>query len=362
VLFVVGKTGVDSPAAVEKALEGAAGEVDLLAMRPAGDKWEPVNGKLSLAGGGGAIAGAIGSGQGGGPEPQAGATDPVNAYFDMLDFTRSQSWGRKFTTDAAERGRVEALLKQSWGELPAEVQQAIGQLPKVWADVRKRWADSSDARKEEQRAHWRVQLLLPTTLYPPLEATETFRGKNDTVILEYPGGWIQDQQEAEGTQYLYIGPPGGQASWQQVLDPAATPPGALFVVTPLTDEIKGFGTFLNGAKAIAKQFVVGNAPDMKQIAEFDLGKGGAIVAYAGRYPGQAEDKFYWVGCVQYGSGNVFIARIGGTVAQAAELVPAYFHILSTLELHPRDAGGGEGAMAVSLATSIIGNAVAATNW
>jgi len=361
ILLTVGKTGVDSPQAVDQALAGQSGAAHVLVMRPGTDKFEPYECDIALgaAGGGGLGGTALGG---------TSVDSSVTAYFDMLDFVRTQAWGRNVTTPTRERQRVSALLEQNWGEMDPKVQEAIQNMPQTWAAVRNAWAGLSDPKKAEQREYWRNQLLQPSQILPPLEDPEKFRGKNDTVAFEYPAEWVQEQTEQEGSQYLFVAPPKTQiSSLDQVVNASSSPAGALFVITPITDEMKQLNTYLEGARWVAQQYVTGGASGMKEIGTLDMGDSGAIITLRGNLPGQREEKFFWVGAVRYGSDYVFIGRMGGPTAQAETLVPAFYNMITTMQLNPPagTSGGGtsaEGAAAVDLAASVIGNAVAATNW
>lgn len=401
VLLPVGHQGVDSPAAVEQALAGKA-SAEILLMRPGGNKYEALKVTLEIpaasvpassvkpsevqsklqaleathqAGllsdeeyarkkaellGSAAAEPTVSVSQGEGIVPgESSPGDPVNAYFDMLDFVRTQAWERPTITSAAGRQRVAALLKESEAELGPQVKSAIQQIPHVWAALQKRWAESSAEKRAEQREFWRTQLLLPNQIVPPPENTETFHARGDTVQFDYPSGWIQAQTEGEGTPLLYLGPPATETSWEQVLDGANSPPGVLFAIAPI-DEVEGMG-FLDTARGIAQRYVTGNAPEMKEVQALNLGKG-ALVSFVGRFPGQTEEKFYWVGVVPVGSEHFLVGRFGGTAAQAETLLPAFLNVLATLEIKPPDDSEELRSLTIGLATSIIGNAVVSTNW
>jgi hypothetical protein len=365
IICVVGGTPVNTPEGVAQAVEGKSGSVVVAALRAVDNQFQLVNCTLALSSGGGAAPTP-----GAGPTPVgegaagAGLDAIVSAYFDMLDFSRTQAWGRQVSTPAQERANVAARLQEAWGQLDPQVQGALGQIPGAWAGVQKNWGAASEQQRAEHRARWQQSLLLPNQLLPPPANVEEFRATSDGVILEYPTGWLAEQTESEGSQYLYLGPPGTQASWNEVINPQASPAGALFVVTPITEELKSVGSFVDGARLIARQFVTMGAAEMKEIGVLDLGNSGAVVSYAGRFPGQQEDKFFWVGSVRYGSEYVFVGRLGGPVSQAEVLLPAFDNMLNTLQLNPAESasGGDYGAATVDYYASKCGNIAVSGGW
>jgi hypothetical protein len=292
------------------------------------------------------------------PKPSG---DPLTAYFDMLDFMRTQAFGRPVSTPAADRQRLAALLQQADAKTQQNVTQGLQPVPQLWAELQQKWQAADEAKRGEQREHWGKQLLLPTFLYPPPLETESFKGRNDRVVFEHPKGWVVTQTEAEGNQYLYLGPEGTQTTWEQVLDPAKSPPGALFAVMPLPAELKGV-KYLEGARMAAREYVTTGGANMTEINAVDLGEG-AIITLRGRFPGQNEDRFFWVGVVKYGPDYILAGRLGGPVAQAETLVPAFSHMVMTMELNPPEGGdGGYGGAMVDYYTSRVGNIVAASSW
>ena len=292
--------------------------------------------------------------------PTPGA-DPLSAYLDMLDFIRTQAFGRPVSTPPADRQRLAALLEQADAQARQNVLQALQPVPQVWVELQQKWNAADETVRAEQRQHWAKQMLLPTFVYPPPLDVQTFRGRNDRVVFEHPKGWIVAQTEAEDAQYLYLGPGGIETTWDRVLDPAGSPPGALFVVMPTPAEVAGVN-YVDAARMAAQQYVAIAGANMTEINATDL-TGGAIITLRGRYPGQAEDRFYWVGVVKYGPDSILAGRLGGPVSQAESLVPAFSHVVMTMELNPPDAGdGGYGGAMVDYYTSRLGNIVVSSSW
>ncbi len=272
--------------------------------------------------------------------PTGGAAgDPLTAYLDMLDFVRSEAWGRQLATPPAERQRLAQLLQEADAETRQAVEQELAQVPPVWADLQRKWAAADDQRKAEQRELWRKQVLLPSFVYPPPLETETFRAPDDRVVFERPKDWIMAQAEDEGTQYLYMGPPGTETTWEQVADPAASPPGAFFAILPLPDELRNVEP-AEGVRILAQQYVCPPGANMSEVGAEPLGDG-VVLTLRGTYPGSQEERFYWVGLVKYGPDHLLAGRLGGPLSKADQLVPVFAHMIMTMELNPPTGGGDE---------------------
>lgn len=304
---------------------------------------------------------AGGTGGGGATPLPSPSADPLTAYLDMLDFMRAEGFGRPVTTPPADRQRLAALLQQADAQTKQNVTQGLQPVPGIWAGLQEKWKAAGEDKRAEQRRYWAAQLLSPTFVYPPPLDTETFKGRNDRVTFEYPKGWVVAQTEAEGNQYLYLGPSGTQTSWDRVLDRALSPPGALLVIMPLPAELKGV-KHVEGARLAAREYVTTAGAEFSEICAVDLGEG-AIIALRGRYPGQAEERFCWVGVVKYGADSVLAGRLSGPVSEALTLVPAFSHLVMTMELKPPEgADGGYGGAMVDYYTSRLGNTVAGAAW
>lgn len=308
---------------------------------------------------GGAVGGAISGTPGGAALPKPSG-DPFTAYFDMLDFMRSQAWGKPCQTAASDRQRLLTLLQQADAQTKQNVSQGLQGVPQAWAELQKKWAAAAEPARAQQREFWRKQLLLPTFVYPPPLELDTFKGRNDRVVFEHPRGWVVAQAEDEGTQYLYLGPPGTQTTWEQVLNPAQSPPGALFVIMPLPAELKNV-SYIEGARLVARQYVATQGADFTELSAEKLGDG-AILALRGTYPGSNEQRFFWVGLVKYGPDQVLAGRLGGPVALADQLVPAFSHMVMTMELNPPGGDGGYGSAMVDYYTSRLGNIAVSSGW
>jgi hypothetical protein len=294
---------------------------------------------------------------------QAGpGADLVKSYFDMLDFCRTQAWGHPSSTPAAERQRVTIMLQEHWGELDAQTQAGILALPGVWAQLQKNWQTAGEADRTRQRALWRDQLLMPGNLYPPPPNPQQFSAEGNVVRFEYPGDWSGGMTEIEGTPFLFIGPGGSQANWQQVFDAPNAPPGALFALAEIPAEMQD-ATYAEGARHLARLLMPGGA-HLREVQMQPIGEVGAILTVAGKFPGQEEEKFFWIGVTRFDDGRIIAGRLGGPVSQAATLLPGFTWMLSTLEVKPPAAAGGGGGVAGAWETaySRVGVAITKNIW
>ncbi len=361
VIFAVGTTGVDSAEKAAAALRGAAGDVLLTVASQATGEWKAVQYTLKLGpaapGGGGAPVVPPG-----GPAEPAGLGDPISAYFDMLDFTRTQAWGRPCATPTPERERVAGLVLAGWNQLGAAGQATIMQIPQVWESVRQQWAGADEARKKDLVQAWGRNLLLPNMLYPPPTALQAYRSPGGEVALQYPAGWVVAQQQVAGVPMLALAPPGTETTWEKMLDAPNSPPGALLALVQKDAQLAALPGYAAGVRLLAQLLFKEGLAGFKEIGVIDLGNQGAVITYLGRFPGQQEDKFYWMGAVPFGSSAIVVGRFGGPVAQAEQLVPALHHILGSLKLTPpRPAGGGvQGTW--DAAWSRVGVAITKSIW
>lgn len=335
-IFLVGQTPVDTAEKAVAALKAAQGEVELPGMQFANDDYTAKTFKLKMTG---AATGTIGQAplNDNAPVPPQTST-PLAAYFDMMDFIRSQAWGRKVVTPAAERQRVALQLQTV--ELDRQSAALLLQIPQAWSAVQNKWKGWNDTQKSKQKAEWYAQLLQPGGLYPPPASPQQFTAPQGLgVAFQYPGDWTGGWTEGDGTPLLFLGPGAGQAQWEQVLDTPNSPPGALFTLATVTADMKNM-TYLQGAHYLAKLLIPQGLQSLKVIQELPIGDTGAVITLTGKFPGQSEDKFYWIGVVKFGDSQVFAGRLGGPVKQAETLIPAFSYMLQTLQLTPPQAAGG----------------------
>ncbi|MBN1477017.1 hypothetical protein JXA47_09700 [Candidatus Sumerlaeota bacterium] len=289
--------------------------------------------------------------------------DPVAAYFDMMDAIRTEAWGRSVVTPPAERERVRAYLQQSWGEIEPQMQSAIMQLPSIWEAMRTRWFQISEAERAALRDQWRLQLLEPTQIVPPLAQTQTYRANDGSLTFEYPADWLGDETTAEGSYFLFLRPPGYSATWEQAFNPATSPPGLLLAVLPMDDEIRASGSCLAAARLVARNALTPSLPDAREIDAVDLGGEGAILTCVSGNTAPTQGWFHWIIVAPFGPDRYIAVRMGGAIAQAESLVPALCHVLNTVDVNPPGvAGTSEGNLAVDVAVGQISNQVMGESW
>lgn len=342
VMMNVGASVILTAQEAAKALKAAQGEVQVIVMTQKGDEdWEPIQYTLKLEGAadGGQVA----------PQPvqdgmAAVTDDPITCYFDLMDFIRSQAWNRQIVTPPQERQRVAMLVQQFANEMSQQDQMQLMAVPQAWAMVQQNWKKANETERGRQRAQWREQILLPTNLLPPPANLQSFAAEGNLVAFEYPAEWTGGLQEIEGINFMFIGPNGSQAQWEQVLDTPQSPSGALFALFQMTPEMQQLPDWVAGARYLAQQLMPQGLQSFKETSVLPIGEEGAVITIQGKFPGQNEEKFYWIGVAKFGSDKIFAGRLGGKVGEADELLPGFRHMLATLKLNPpRPAGGLAGA-------------------
>jgi hypothetical protein len=337
-VMAVGTVGVDSAAKAVEALKASAGKVDLATCTVEGGAYQAKVRQISLA------AGAATT-QPKGDEALVNkpTNDPIEAYFDMMDFIRTQAWNRKVSTSDDERQRVAATLAASG--LDQQSQATLAQIPGAWAKLQKQWKGFSDQQKNKQRGEWQDQLLLPGGMYPPPANPQQFTAPGGLgVAFQYPGDWTGGWTEVNGTPLVFLGPAGQQAEWKQVLDTPNSPPGALFALLQVPANMQNM-SYAQGAELLARELIPKGLEKLKIVKRLPIGDVGAVITYSGKFAGQTDEKFYWIG-TKFGGGQVFAGRMGGSVKEAEKLVPAFTYMLQTLQLNPPQAaatGGVSGA-------------------
>ncbi|MGE5550261.1 MAG: hypothetical protein ACM3ZC_06995 [Bacteroidota bacterium] len=294
IIMAIGQTGVDSAQGAAAALQGASGQVALVAVVNRDGVYAAQMPQAADAAPGAPFAGAVPA-----PGGAAGVTalDLAGAYFDLLDFMRTQAWAKACATPAAERQRVAALLENSWTGLDDQSRATLLQFPDTWGNLKKAWPTLGAAKQNELRAHWRTLLLLPTLIYPPLANPRVYQSGGSS--FQYPAEWTGGEASANGAGYLFLGPGGASATWERVMNAATSPAGGFFTLAPLPANLQSM-SILDGARLYVRQYVAVQAPEMKEIHAAQSGQA-AIVVLRGKFPGQQEEKFFWVVIIPLGS-------------------------------------------------------------
>jgi hypothetical protein len=363
VVLTIGKQGVDTPASAVAALRKVKGPVSVVALINTGGQFVAKTVELVLGSPGATTPRAPAHHT----PPAAGTTlnlsspdDLITAYYDLLDFLRSQAWSRTYATPKAERQRVMRILEQAWPAMDQQARSGISAIATAWLALKKAWPDLTPAKRSQLRGTWRTFLLLPTMIFPPLDHPQMY--SNSSGSFEYPSGWSGGQTAANGTGYLFLGPGGAGASWNQVLNTATSPAGALIIQAPLTADLQGM-TSLDAAHLYERQFLAG-ASGFKEILATSTDQA-AMVAVHGTFPGQSQEKFYWIVALPQGDHYV-VCRMGGPVAQSESLVPDFWNMLTSVqyqEQHSSSSGeSNETYAAWDTAWSKVGTAVVANIW
>ncbi len=373
ILFSVGGTLVSSAAQAAALIRGASGDLVCTVYSANLSTFQMEVKSLRLRLGGASASAAVTSGtanagsaaiKGTQPKPAAAAKaapgppeggrnlagggvpdglDPVQAYFNIMDFACSQAWGRAVITSPADRQRAAAALQRGWNQMDAATRAQIAALPQSWVELQKAWAVMSEADKVKKRAEWRDQILLPTNAFAPPSRVQRFAAEGNLVGFEYPASWTGGWQVLDGTPLLFVGPGGQEATWDKVLDTRSSPPGALFALVTITEEMRQL-SYVQAARYLNSMLMPGAEASFKEVMITPIGQAGAIITMRGRFPGEGQERFYWIGVTAFGDGQVFAGRMGGPIAKALELLPGFHHMLATLQLNPpRAASGGGGA-------------------
>jgi hypothetical protein len=360
-IFAVGDSGVDNAEQAAAEVEGRQGEIAFVAATMVNGEYQPT--KYTLQKNAGAKPAANGSkpaAPAAETSPAKPSTDPVTAYFDMMDFIRTKAWGRQITTSTSERERVAVTLATL--DLDQQTQATLLQIPGAWSKLQKQWAGFSDAQKNKQREQWQDQLLMPGGMYPPPQNPQQFTAPQGLgVAFQFPGEWTGGWTESNGTPLLFLGPNGGQAGWKQVLDTPKSPAGALFALIQVPPELRN-KSYIQGAEYLAHELIPKGIEKLKVVQRLPIGDVGAVITFSGKFPGQTEEKFYWIGITKFGDSQVFAGRMGGPVKDADKLVPAFTYILQTLQLSPPQAASGGVSGAWDAAWSRVSVGIVKNIW
>lgn len=291
------------------------------------------------------------------------AGDPVNAYFNLMDFACSQAWNRAVVTPAQDRQRVSSLLMQNWYQMDAQAQAQVMALPRAWTDLQQSWQTMGEAERNKKRAEWRDQILLPNNFFAPPAQIQRFTAQGNLLSFEFPAVWTGGWQVIQETPFLFVGPGGAQASWDKVLNTQTSPAGALFALVTLDVQMRQM-SFVQGARYLVQLLMPGAAGSFQEVQVTPIGQVGAIITLRGKFPGESEERFYWIGITAFGSNQIFAGRMGGRISQAMDLLPGFHHMLSTLQLHPPQAASSSGSAMGSweVAYSKVSTAIVANIW
>lgn len=267
-------------------------------------------------------------------------------YHDLLDFMRTKALGKKFETPAAERMRVASLLASNWHTLAPGYQSVIAAIAEEGRTAEGRFGAMSQTEQAAYVAESRKIVLSPLWLYPPLPDARTY--SNQGISFAYPSDWPY----AQAQNVLFLGP-SLPSTWEEANAPDSSPPGMLAVAY---DNVTNGMGYLELARTAARQFL----PGLGEVVSFGS-EAGAVVASAGTFPGQRDEKFFWLVLVP--CGNILVmARMGGPVDQIPSLAPVFSTILNTISYKDPYAEPGKYSAAFDMAWNQVSTAMVKYIW
>jgi hypothetical protein len=285
------------------------------------------------------------------PKPAPGPVTLENLvprYFDLLDFMRTKALGRNFSTPPAERTRVTALVGATWPSLDPGTRASLLAMAERGGGVASDFAARSEAERSSLLAEWRRIVLSPLMLYAPPASAQTYSRAG--LSFSYPSSW----GIAEGPSYLFAAPD-LNTTWDAVGVASSSPPGVLMAA--FADD-SGGSPYLEVARRAAADYV----PGLGELCAFGS-NAGAIVVLDGKFPGQTEEKFFWLVLLPAG-GNLVLARMGGPAVQADSLVPAFYAIFNSMRWTGTQgsSASGSGSTAFDAAWSRVSTAIVTDIW
>jgi hypothetical protein len=288
------------------------------------------------------------------PNPAAQSGSPITLdnlapyYFDLLDFMRSQSLGRNFITPPMERQRVSTLVSTHWRQLDASLQTTLLSMAEMGRTVKGRYEVMQGPERQPTLAEWKKIVLSPLWYYAPIPATTPY--SNSGFSFSFPSSW----QYAEGQSYLFAGP-SIRYTWEQVNAVETSPPGMLMAA--FANDAHGT-SYLEVARIAAGRYVNG----LSELCAFGS-EAGAVVVLNGKFPGQNEEKFFWLAIIPCGD-LLVLARMGGPVVQADSLIPAFYTILNTVSWNSGSGAytPGETSRAFDTAWGRVSTAIVSNIW
>ena len=285
--------------------------------------------------------------------PQAGP-GPVTLenlaprYFDLLDFMRTKVFGKNFSTPVSERRRVSDLVGANWTSLDQGTQTSLLAMAEQGGSIAASFAAASETDRKVILTEWRRTVLSPLMLYAPPASSQTYSRYG--LSFTYPSAWGL----AEGPSYLFLAPD-LNTSWDAVGQASISPPGIL--IAAFANDSGGL-PYLEVARKAAANYV----PGMGELCAFGS-EAGAIVVLDGKFPGQAEEKFFWMVLLPAGA-NLVLARMGGPAAQLDSLVPAFYTVLNSLRFSQSQTGyqSGSAVSAFDMAWSRVSTAIVTDIW
>lgn len=287
--------------------------------------------------------------------PEITQANLIPLTFDFLDYMRTQSLGKNFSTPAAERQRVATLISSYWSQIDATSKNTLTQMAQLGQRIKPVYEALSTTLKNQTKADWKKAVLSPTLLYAPLNNPKTY--SSGGISFCCPSDWSWWSVPYSGGEYLFVMKDTAQTySYNEIIDMTTAPAGNLSTI------FSDSGSSSQIADTVSAS-VTSAAPNMVKINTIDTALG-SVRVMAGKFPGQTEEKFMWLVVIPK-NGQYIFCRMSGPVSQADTLVPAFYNMLNTLNWSTTPAGGGSsgGASgAFETAWSRVSTAIVADIW
>jgi len=272
-----------------------------------------------------------------GPTPTQPATDLSGAdlaeiaaaYLAALDFVRTKALGREIRLDDACRARAAGEVFEWSKQFRGDAAKALAVKP-TWAELASAFDALPDERKAKVAQAWRALITVPGQ-GPWAQRPEMVSRTDDggLVSLQCPADWTfavrsYGEQGLVGFVSTEPGP-----DWMELADPATRPAGVHLLVGPapgLTAEaVEG------QLQRYCEQVLLPGATEMRLLAQLHPSDGAALHCYAGRFPGQSEEKFVWAALALAGKpGWSVLACATGPLSDAATYVPIFEAVIASL--------------------------------
>jgi len=255
----------------------------------------------------------------------------VDAYFDMTDFIRTQTWGREWVTEPARRQEVLEVVTRRFVDFDQELQMAVLEQPSRWAKLQEDWARLEDAGRAGLVEQWRAELLLPTSLCLSSAKRTPYISELGFISAFFPADWHTTQIQTDSNSLIATGPAGSNADWGTITDASRCPDGALFIGGTRDGRMQDIESLVDGAKLGVRLFITQRLPDFEQKLELDLGAAGLVVMQ-GQRPNEEDEYCFWMAAALLDERTYLVSVFGTHAATAPEIVAHLFEVLWSAEI------------------------------
>jgi len=273
------------------------------------------------------------------------AIDVVNRYYDLFDYMTSQAFGYQHATSVEQRSASATYLTSAWPQLDDQTRSAFLDMADYAPTISTKFNALGKTEQATTLNNWKGLLLSPQWLYFPLASTLAY--DNQGLSFQYPASW----GTAQGNSILFLGPD-LNTTWEAVGQAASSPAGILLAA--FDKNLYGY-SLLELARVSARQYV----GDLAEVYALET-QLGALVVLDGRFSNQQEEKFFWVALIPADE-FLLLARMGGPVIKADQLVPAFLTVLNSLNL-PQQQEPGPYSSAFDTAWNHLSTSVVKYIW